>query len=511
MKKYIFLSVLGLSFGLTQAQDINDALRYSQTNINGTARFRAMGGAFTALGGDLSAISINPASSAVFSNGQAGFTLSNYNIKNNSDYFGTKSSKKENVFDLNQAGGVLVFEDYSDSKWGKLSFAVNYDNMSSFVNNNSSRGVNPNSSIGNYFLNQANGIPLDLLQTRPNETSSDLYIYLGENYGNQHQTAFLGYDTYILEAFDPDNPENTLYYSNVPAGSFDQSVYNVQTGYNGKLAFNIATEYDKRFYFGLNLNAHIVNYNKVSTFYETNSNPMNPEGETIRSIRYQTDLYTYGSGFSFQLGGIARVTDDFRLGLTYQSPTWYRLYDEFTQRISVNREAAGGGMSTAHFNPGVINIYPEYRVQSPAKYTIGGAYVFRDFGLISVDYSMKDYSATRLKPETQDFFRFQNELMTDVLDITSEVRVGAEAKIKQWSLRAGYNYEQSPFKNGRTIGDLRQYSAGFGYNFGVTKLDLAYSRASREYNQALFPTGLTDAPQIELITSNVFLTLLFEF
>lgn len=510
MKKYVFLSVLGLSFGLTQAQDISDALRYSQSNINGTARFRAMGGAFTALGGDLSAISINPASSAVFSNSQAGFTLSNYNIKNNSDYFGTTSSKKENAFDLNQAGGVLVFEDYSDSKWGKLSFAFNYDNMSSFVDNNSSRGVNPNSSIGNYFLNQANGIPLDLLQTRPDETSSDLYIYLGENYGNQHQTAFLGYDTYILEASDPDNLENISYYSNVPAGSYNQSVYNIQTGYNGKLAFNIATEYNNRFYFGLNLNAHIVNYNKVSTFYETNSNPMNPTGETIRSIRYQTDLYTYGSGFSFQLGGIARVTDDFRLGLTYQSPTWYRLYDELVQGISVNRENTEGILN-AYFNPGIINIYPEYRVQSPAKYTIGGAYVFRDFGLISIDYSIRDYSGTKLKPESRDFFRFQNELMANDLDMTSEVRVGAEGRIKQWSIRAGYNYEQSPFKNGRTIGDLQQYSAGFGYNFGMTKLDLAYSRAQREYNQALFNTGLTDAPKIEMITDNVFLTLLFEF
>src|SRR5690606_11873502 len=129
MKKYVFLSVLGLSFGLTQAQDINDALLYSQTNISGTALFRAMGGAFTALGGDLSAISINPASSAVFNNSQAGFTLSNYNIKNKSDYFGTTSSEKENDFDLNQAGGVLVFEDYSGSIWGKLSSAINYDNM----------------------------------------------------------------------------------------------------------------------------------------------------------------------------------------------------------------------------------------------------------------------------------------------------------------------------------------------------------------------------------------------
>ena len=48
------------------AQDINDALRYANAEVQGSARFRALSGAFGALGGDLSAISINPAGSAIF-------------------------------------------------------------------------------------------------------------------------------------------------------------------------------------------------------------------------------------------------------------------------------------------------------------------------------------------------------------------------------------------------------------------------------------------------------------
>jgi len=513
MRKYLFISIFGMFFGTTYSQDINDALRYSQTNINGTARFRAMGGAFTALGGDLSAISINPASSSVFSNNQMGFTLSNYNIKNKSDYFGGKSSKNESDFDVNQAGGVWIFEDYNpENKWGKFVFALNYDNMSPLVDNNSTRGVNPNNSIGDYFLNQANNIPLDLLQTQNGETSGNLYMYLGEFYGNQHQTAFLGYDTYVLEAVDPANPNNTQYFSNVPKGSYNQTIYNEKNGYNAKFAFNLATEYDEKLYLGINLNAHSVDYENVMTFLESNTNPKNTTGETIREIRYRTNLRTRGSGFSFQLGGIARITDDFRVGLAYQSPTWYRLEDELIQRISTRRENnVDPNFLNASFNEGIVNIYPRYRLQSPAKYSIGAAYIFEQIGLISVDYSLKDYSTTKLKPESEDFFRFQNDLMGDVLDTTSEVRVGVERKIKQWSFRGGYNYEQSPYKNGKTIGDLQQYSLGFGYNFGSTKLDLAYSRSEREYNQSFFNTGLTDASKIKMTTDNVFLTLLFEF
>lgn len=65
MKKlFLFIGILSMSF--LSAQDITDALRYSQQDILGTARYRAMSGAFGALGGDLSALQINPAGSAVF-------------------------------------------------------------------------------------------------------------------------------------------------------------------------------------------------------------------------------------------------------------------------------------------------------------------------------------------------------------------------------------------------------------------------------------------------------------
>jgi len=67
------------------SQNMFDALRYSNDEIEGSARFSAMSGAFGALGGDLSAISINPAGSAIFTKGIASFTLSNYKTSNDSN------------------------------------------------------------------------------------------------------------------------------------------------------------------------------------------------------------------------------------------------------------------------------------------------------------------------------------------------------------------------------------------------------------------------------------------
>ena len=58
----IFFCISTLSL---MSQNISDALNYTNNNIDGSARFSAMGGAFGALGGEISSISLNPAGSAI--------------------------------------------------------------------------------------------------------------------------------------------------------------------------------------------------------------------------------------------------------------------------------------------------------------------------------------------------------------------------------------------------------------------------------------------------------------
>ena len=500
MKKILFLLLTGFTFSAVQSQDIKDAMRYAQDNLNGTARFRAMGGAFGALGGDLSSLNINPAGSAVFANNQVGVTLSSYNTKNNSNYFGTTTEEKDNSFDLNQAGGVFVFKNgNSNSDWKKFSLAVNYDNINNYNNSLFSAGTNPNNSVDNYFLSYADGVPLNILR------DSDY-----NNLDSGAQQAFLGYQGYIINPEDPNNNNNTLYTSNVPAGGnyyHENSV--ITNGYNGKLSFNAATSYRDKLYIGVNLNSHFTDYRQSSSFYEENSAPLS-NNYTVTRLRFDNELYTYGTGFSFQLGAIAKVTDEIRLGLAYESSTWYHLSDEFSQKLVAVSSANNQPDTNDVVDPQVTNLYEPYKLQTPSKLTGSFAYVFGKSGLISIDYAMKDYSNTKFKPENDSYFNSVNNYMGSVLDKTNEVRLGAEYKINALSLRAGYRYEQSPYKNKTTVGDLTGYSAGLGYNFGSTKLDLAYSTAERSSQQGFFNQGFTDGANIKTTNNNVSLTLLFE-
>jgi hypothetical protein len=499
MKKYIFLLFTGLSLSSVQSQDIKDALRYAQDDLNGTARFRAMSGAFGALGGDLSSLNVNPAGSAVFANNQMTLTLSSFNTKNKSNYFGTKTSEKDNSFDLNQAGAVFVFKNHHrNSDWKKFSVAVNYENTNNFNNSVFSAGTNPTNSIDNYFLGYADGIATDILENSRYEKLS-----------HGAQQAFLGYQAYIINPVNTGS-NNTQYLSNVPAGGnyfHENSI--VSNGYNGKLSFNAATSYKDKLYLGINLNSHFTDFIQSSSFYEDNDAPLTAD-YTISRLRFDNDLYTYGTGFSFQVGAIAKVTNEVRLGLAYESSTWYRLSDELTQRLTSMSSATGEPDINDTVDPQITNIYAPYKLQTPSKVTGSFAYVFGKSGLISIDYAMKDYSNTKFKPTNDPYFRDENNYMASVLDQTSEVRIGAEYKIKQLSLRGGYRYEQSPYKNATTIGDLNGYSGGLGYNFGSTKVDLSYAYAQRNSQQGFFAQGLTDGAKIKTINNNLSLTLLFE-
>ena len=75
-----------------------------------------------------------------------------------------------------------------------------------------------------------------------------------------------------------------------------------------------------------------MNYRKSTFLNETNNNA----GSSVNYVGFQNDLYGYGGGFSAQFGAIAKVTNHLRLGITYDSPIWYNIYEETTQYIETS-------------------------------------------------------------------------------------------------------------------------------------------------------------------------------
>ena len=503
MKKSLLLFIGILSMSNFYAQGIQDAVRYSEDEIKGTARFRAMSGAFGALGGDMSAVSINPAGSAIFTNSHASFTLNNESRDNDVSYFNGLSNSSGSEFGVNQSGAAFVFNNTnSNSDWRKFVLSFNYDQSNNYEDQWFASGNNTR-SIDGYFLANAQGLRLDEISRFTNESVDQAYQDIGSSFGFSHQQAFLGYESYILEP-QSDTDENTVYTSNVAAGTFDQEFDYAATGYNGKFSFNLATQYQDNLYLGLNLNSHIINYDRSTYFFEGNSNA----GSIVNEIGFENVLSTTGSGFSFQLGGIAKLSDQVRVGLTYNSPTWLNIAEETTQYIATIRDD-NGTATPETLNPQVVNVFPEYKLQTPAKITGSAALVFDKKGLISFDYSRKDYSKTRFKPESDGFFATQNDFISNNLKAATSYKIGGEYRHNQFSFRGGYRFEESPYVDTNIVGNLTGYSLGLGYNFGNTRLDVSYDQSQRASDYQFFDVGFTDAATVDAQNTNIMVSLGF--
>ncbi len=501
MKTY-FTFILLTFCALASAQNINDALRYSGENLQGTARFQAMGGAFGALGGDLSSLNINPAGSAVFNNSLFTISGTSYNTSNDASYFGRGTNTNTDNLDVNQIGGAFVFRNTdSNSDWQKFTLAFNYDIVNNFDNEYVAAG-NSTQGIDNYFLNNAQGIPFGSILVQEGEFIEEAYLDIGANQGFREQQAFLGYYGGILDpAVDAD--DNTNYISNTAYSSVNQDFLRRTSGYNSKFTVNMASQYKEDIYMGASLNFHNVLSTKYDQFTESGYDPTSE----IQNTTFDSFLRTEGSGFSFSLGAIAKLNDFLRVGGSYQSPTWYRLNDDFSQRI--NSDLADEDINFIDFN--IVNLFETYRVKTPSKLTGSVAMVFAKNGLLSFDYGYQDLSNTELRPSNDPSFQTVNSQISNDLGAVSTYRLGGEYRINQISLRAGYRYEQSPYTNGNTIGDLNAISGGIGYNFGGSRLDFALSRSEQDVNQRFFDTGITSPIQINRINTNATLSYTLNF
>lgn len=502
MKRLVVLFIaLNVIFYL-DAQNITDGLRYSKEEIFGTARYNSLSGAFGALGGDLSAISTNPAGSAIFLNNYMAMSFGVSDHNNDSNYFNSDAKGTSSNFNFNQFGGVFVFNNHNESSnFNKFVLGLNLEANSNYHDLVSVTGTG-NKSIADYFLLQAQGISLDLLQLQSGETISDLYAYLGSMYGTGAQNAFLGYQGFIIDPVDPTDPDNTEYISNIASGVFDHYYDSYEDGFKAKFTVNFATQYKDDYYFGVNLNSHVINFDQTTFLSERNSNP----GSLVNMVNFENNLSVTGSGLSAQIGAIMKLFEKTRIGFTLDTPTWYVISEETSQYLKTNRIENGNSISEV-VNPYVVNVFEDYDLRTPGRLMVSIAHIFGKKGLISFDYSFKDYSSIQFGPKNDPYFASENTNINNELKGASSYRIGGEYRFLNYSFRGGFNYEESPYKEENKYGGTSGFSLGFGYDMGRFNFDLAYTNTNYSRSMQLYSIGLTDSANVDTTINNIIFTL----
>ena len=412
MKNILFLVALGASYiSYAQTLSYNDlGVLFTKENIDGTARFNAMSGAFGSLGGDLSAIESNPAGAAVFLKSELSFSLDFNGIDTKATYYDETAFTSNDNVKFSQTGGVFVFNpNYAANSngWRKFAFAFNYSTANEYEN---------------FWFAQGN---------------SD-------------------YPTWI----DDPNIENKQYLF-----SDGQYFQNSTGGRTNKYTFTAASQYQDNLYIGASLMSYNADYYQYILLEEYN---YSLNGDYLEASMIQ-ELLTYGNGFSFNLGIIGKPTKNLRLGIAYQSPVWYNLGETY---LDYDTEVYYSNVDDVYSDySGVSNYY--YNLRTPSKYTGSIAYIFNKSGLISVDYIYKNYSNIELSDGN---WSLENQGFKNELNGVNEVRFGTEWRINKASIRGGYHFEQSPYKNAISSDDKDGFSLGLGYNFGLAKLDIAYQQ-----------------------------------
>ena len=175
MRSLKFIIIPILTFQLSVAQTVNDVRYFISSELNGSARYTGMAGAFGALGGDLSAISFNPASGSVFLHSEFGASVNYKNRITESTYFNTTSERESDDIRFDHFGGVFVFNNSnSESPWTRVSVGINFQKIIQYDQKATVNGNNSN-GIDNYFLHYADGLEFQNLPLYDEETPNEVY------------------------------------------------------------------------------------------------------------------------------------------------------------------------------------------------------------------------------------------------------------------------------------------------------------------------------------------------
>lgn len=461
MKKsgYFAIAIL-FATSLSFSQNDIDALRYSQIGVGGNARFISMGGAFGALGANLSCLSYNPAGIGIYRKGEMNITpgvnfnsvRSSYNGTDNKDF---TPSLVFNGF------GIAGSWDSKQNEEVRHSLGVSLNQLQNFNSSTSIQGRGKGSSIMNDILANANGY------TIPNLDPS----YSG-----------LAYSTYLLDTI------NGNYYGFIdPKQDMLQTKKIVRSGKMNELAIGYTYGYKDKLYLGASLGIPIVSYSHNSSFTESDDkdslriykdasnniqstysypvwvyNNMDNNGLLggFKSMTYNEVYKTTGRGYNLKLGAIYRVNDFIRIGANYQTPTVLNLTDVYSYSMTTSFD--GGDVISASY-PENGGIY-RYKIITPMRYGASLGFIYKKVLAVGLDYEGVNYSQASITSSQPTEFSGVNKTISTKYTQASNLRAGAEVNIQGVFVRAGYAMYGSPFGNTFSGKFVRtSYSGGIGF------------------------------------------------
>ena len=459
MKKITATILLSLASVAVFAQNANDAYMFSENLYEGTARTMAMSNAFTALGGDLGSLNINPAGSAVAGYSQftitpsLTFTASTAQgaplpgTSSQPGYFQDKVRTKTFNTGLPNAGFTFTLQTGRESGLKNITFGLVCNQTNSWNGEAMATGTNSTTSFmgavaNTAYLNGYRGTDLgaaDAFDFMPWREVAAFQSGMISTFGGMDDN-FVGASEAVN--YDAENDTYNIYLAGPLKQTFDRDV----SGYKNDFVLNFGGNISDFIYVGANLGFTSLFYNEnwyltESAIDQNDFEIMLDDGETMyfQKMRYDYGYTAEGSGVYGKFGVIVTPGNGLRIGAAVQTPTAFTMNETWTQD---GQTEFSTGKYTSYSPYGSA----QYSFRSPMRANFGLAYTYRALGLVSVDYEMADYSTMRYDTSNADreYFSAVNEDIRNRFGVSHMLRAGVEVKpLPELAIRAGYSLATS--------------------------------------------------------------------
>jgi hypothetical protein len=442
-----------------------DALRYSRTDIGGTARVQAIGGAQVALGGDLSAAHANPAGLGFMNSSVMSFSTAMDFANTQSVFNDGGGDDFKAIFNFPQLGAAFYIENLNpNSKLYGGTVAVTMTRTNNFHRATRYSGINYSplgqSSIVDSWLDVANngGNPI-----APNSLPDLEYYAL---------------DHGLIVDFYDENDELS-YYGKWIGDQPIQYEEIRETGAQYDWNFAGGINYGDFLYLGTGLVISTINYYYKSVYDEYDFYYDGAPDESIDYLSTQEVIRHNGTGVSGNMGIIIRPVDIIRLGFSATTPTYYGIREDYQQDLVTRylwdyvdlEDGTRLELDENNFNEYLT--YSKWNLTTPWKLSGGSAIFLGKYGFISFDVDYLDYSQSRIS--SRDFNgQRDTEEVQNLFQSTINYRAGAEIRLENFRLRGGYAYDGDPYANSSIDQSLRRITAGLGYRNKAFFTDLSF-------------------------------------
>jgi hypothetical protein len=347
---------------------------------------------------------------------------------------------------INVPGFSFVFHIPLDkSGFVSSAFGLTFSRVNDFNRSVRYHGTNDDTSIIDYFIDDAFGAPTSQFD--------------GAKYNTPTGLAYYNYLIGPTDLLDPSFPDDEYFTDVVTVPDQAEEIQTSRA--TNQWTFAYGANYKDVLFLGASVGIMSLKYEASKHYTEEFDDPY------LNYLALDEALNIKGSGVNITLGTVIRPINFVQIGLSFSSPTFYTLGEEYEASMNTSWkdfDYYGTGETILGEESAATDLVAtDYLLTTPLKFGVGLTLISK-FGFISGDVEFVNPSKAKYSSEVPGIsFDGENDGIKNAYQSVVNYRVGAEFRYEKFRVRAGYSLQGSAYnKNFDLDNSIKSLSGGVG-------------------------------------------------